>query len=34
MCSGKTMGKVYYKGGEQGCKGSIVEYVWRGRVEV
>jgi hypothetical protein len=27
-------GKVYNKGGGQGCRGNVVEYGWRGRVEV
>jgi hypothetical protein len=26
MCSGETMGKVYNKGGGQGCRVSVVEY--------
>jgi hypothetical protein len=27
MCGGETMGKVYNKGGGQGCRGSVVR-VW------
>jgi hypothetical protein len=34
MCGGETMEKVYNNGGKEGYRGSVVEYGWRGRVEV